>query len=72
MQIYARMNALVQRYCDKELLFPELQAVVASLGSVGILSVVPPSTKVGVGGEYEGSSARCSSGISSRMMSALR
>ena len=61
MQIYARMNALVQRYCDKELLFPELQAVVASLCSVGILAVVPPSTKVGVGRECEGSSARCSS-----------
>lgn len=40
------MNALVQRYCDRELLFPELQAVVASLAAVGILAVVPPSTKV--------------------------
>ena len=46
MQVYARMNALVQRYCDRELLFPELQAVVASLAAVGILAVVPPSTKV--------------------------
>ena len=60
-QIYARMNALVQRYCDKELLFPELQTLVASLCSVGILSVVPPSTKVRVDDAWHRSSAPCSS-----------
>lgn len=40
------MSTLVQRYHDKELLFPELQAVAASLNEVGILSIIPPSTKV--------------------------
>lgn len=40
------MSTLVQRYHGKELLFPELQAVAASLNEVGILSIIPPSTKV--------------------------
>ena len=45
-QIFPRMSTLVSRYRGKELLFPELQAVAASLNDVGILSIIPPSTKV--------------------------
>lgn len=40
------MGALVSRYCGKELLYPELQAIASSLESVGILSIIPPTTKV--------------------------
>ncbi|KAK8789569.1 hypothetical protein WA171_001661 [Blastocystis sp. BT1] len=43
--IYSRMSALASRYCNKELLYPELQEIAASLASVGIISIVPPSTK---------------------------
>ena len=42
------MDTLVLRYAKKTLLFPEFQAVAASLASVGIISIVPPSTKVRV------------------------
>ena len=34
------------RYVKKELRFPELQAVLASLASIGVISIIPPSTKV--------------------------
>lgn len=40
------MNTLVVRYAKRDLLFPELQATLASLASIGIVSIVPPSTKV--------------------------
>lgn len=51
--VYARMTPLVARHAKRDLLFPEFQAVAASLTSVGIISIVPPSTKVatGAGGE---------------------
>ena len=51
--VYARMAPLVARHAKRDLLFPEFQAVAASLTSVGIISIVPPSTKVatGAGGE---------------------
>lgn len=51
--VYARMTPLVARHAKRDLLFPEFQAVAASLASVGIISIVPPSTKVatGAGGE---------------------
>ena len=51
--VYARMTPLVARYAKRELLFPEFQAVAASLASVGIIGIVPPSTKVRVGREGE-------------------
>lgn len=51
--IYTRVTPLVARYAKHDLLFPEFQAVVASLASVGILSIVPPSTKVMAGRESE-------------------
>ena len=47
--VYARMTPLVARHAKRDLLFPEFQAVAASLASVGIISIVPPSTKVATG-----------------------
>ncbi len=55
------MSALASRYCNKELLYPELQEIAASLASVGIISIVPPSTKVVKGGGIHSSLIRYSS-----------
>ena len=62
------MNALTSRYCNKGLLYPELQEIAASLASVGILSIVPPSTKVMKSGRIHGSLIRSSSSTFKQMM----